>query len=198
MHYKPKTEIREYSINNHQNVFVGNRKMIVLVGESGKWEARFKGRIRVKDTAEYTSCLLQSSETMAVSTYITDATTTECTSCTLRHNRQQIYHHCSALIFTHEHNYLQQEEKGTQIFHRRKNDDMKQGKYWEPTGIRRNGRGIRSIAVYEVPMIDCYLLLRKWRKVVVCGAQNVKRRIWNTRNFGVLLENICIFKRFGQ
>lgn len=53
MHYKPKNEIRQYSIYNHQNVFVSNRKMIVLVGESGKWEARCKGRIRVKDTASY-------------------------------------------------------------------------------------------------------------------------------------------------
>jgi len=65
---------------------------------------------------------------MAVSTYITDVTNTEYTCCTLRHNRQQNYHKCSVLIFTHEHNYLKEEEKGTQIFHRRKHD-MKQGAY---------------------------------------------------------------------
>jgi hypothetical protein len=98
---------------------------------------------------------------MAVTTNITNATTTECTSCTLRHNRQQIYHQRRAHIFTHEHNYLKQEEKGTQIFHGRKNDDMKHGTYREPTGIRRNGKGIRSLAVYEIPMMVCNLLLRK-------------------------------------
>jgi hypothetical protein len=32
-------------------------------------------------------------------------------------------------FFTHGHNCLKEEEKGTQIFHRRKNDDMKQGTY---------------------------------------------------------------------
>lgn len=53
-----------------------------------------------------------------------------------------------------------EEEKGRQIFHRRKNDGMKQGTYWEPTWIRRHGPEIRSLAVYEVSMIDCYLLLR--------------------------------------
>jgi len=99
------------------SVFVGNHKMVVLVGESGKWEARCK---RIKDTAQHTSCLLQSSDTMAISTYITDVTNTEYTRCTLRHNRQQNYHQWCVLIFTHEHNYLKEEEKGTQIFHRRK------------------------------------------------------------------------------
>jgi len=32
-------------------------------------------------------------------------------------------------FFTPEHNYLKEEEKDTQIFHRRKNDDMKHGTY---------------------------------------------------------------------
>jgi len=66
---------------------------------------------------------------MAVSTYITDATTTEYTCCTLRHNRQQNYHQCGPLIFNHEHSYPKEKEKGTQIFHWRKNDDIKQGTY---------------------------------------------------------------------
>jgi len=136
------------------SVFVGNHNMFVLVGESGKWEARCK---RIKDTAQHTSCLLQSSDTMAVSTYIIDVTNTEYIRCTLRHNRQQNYHQRSILIFTHEHNYLKEEERGTQSA---QDDDKKHSTYWEPTGIRRHGQEIQSLAVYDVSMIDCYLLLR--------------------------------------
>jgi hypothetical protein len=43
---------------NLSSVLVGNHKIIVLVGESGKWEARFK-RLKKQWEQTYTSCFLQ-------------------------------------------------------------------------------------------------------------------------------------------